>query len=54
MLKDPRDELVLELAANAKADVIISYNERDFIGAERFGIKVLNSKAFLEAIGVLP
>lgn len=53
MLKDPRDELVLELAANAKADYIISYNERDFLGAERFGIKVLNSKAFLEYLGVL-
>jgi putative PIN family toxin of toxin-antitoxin system len=53
MLKDPRDELVLELAANAQADFIISYNERDFVGAERFGIKVLNSKAFLEYLGVL-
>lgn len=54
MLKDPRDELVLELAANAQADVIISYNARDFLEAERFGIKVLGSKAYLEAIGVLP
>src|SRR5688572_10564122 len=54
MLKDPRDELVLELAANAKAEFIISYNERDFQGAERFGIKVLGSKAFLEFLGVLP
>jgi putative PIN family toxin of toxin-antitoxin system len=54
LLKDPRDELVLELAANARADAIISYNERDFLGAERFGIKVIGSKAFLEMIGALP
>lgn len=40
-LRDPGDELVLEAAANGRADAIVTFNERDF-GAvpARFGVGV--------------
>jgi predicted nucleic acid-binding protein len=41
-LRDPGDELVLEAAVNGRADVIATFNRRDFRpGAERFGVDVL-------------
>ena len=40
-LRDPADEMVLEAAANARVDALVTYNLRDFLPAERFGISVL-------------
>ncbi len=40
-LRDPADEMVLEAAANARVDVLVAYNLRDFGPAKRFGIRVL-------------
>jgi putative PIN family toxin of toxin-antitoxin system len=41
-LKDPSDEMVLEAAVNGRADMIVSFNRRDFVVApQRFGLKVL-------------
>ena len=51
VLKNPNDELVLELAVAAKADYIITYNVKDFFGIEKFGIKTLTPKEFLQLIG---
>lgn len=39
-LKDPTDEMVLEAAINGRADALLTFNERDFVGAKRFGIEV--------------
>lgn len=39
-LRDPADEMVLEAAANARADALVTYNLRDFAPAIRFGIPV--------------
>jgi putative PIN family toxin of toxin-antitoxin system len=41
-LKDPADEMVLEAAVNARADAIVTYNEKDFRPSLRFGVAVLN------------
>jgi len=41
-LRDPADEMVLEVAVNAQADAIVTYNLRDFKPAARFGVLVLN------------
>ena len=41
-LRDPGDELVLEVAANGQAQAIVTFNRRDFeSAARRFGIEVL-------------
>jgi len=53
-LKDPKDDMVLELAVTANCDFIVTYNEKDFRGAERFGLRVVTPKEFLEEIGELP
>jgi putative PIN family toxin of toxin-antitoxin system len=52
-LTDPRDEMVLELAVNARCQYILTYNERDFRGAERFSVTPINPKTYLEQLGVL-
>ena len=54
VLKDPKDDHVLELAVEASAQFIVTYNLRDFAGAEEFGIRVVTPKEFLKVIGELP
>ena len=36
ILRDPDDELVLETAVNGRADLLLTFNQRDFAGAEQF------------------
>jgi putative PIN family toxin of toxin-antitoxin system len=52
-LKDPSDDMVLELAVTASCPYIITYNVNDFKGIEKFGIKAVTPKAFLEMVGEL-
>ena len=53
-LRDSNDDMVLEVAVNAKAGAIITFNPKDFVGVkEKFGIEILSPKDFLEKIGVL-
>lgn len=49
-LKDPKDDHILELAVASKTNLIITYNIKDFNGAENFGVKVIPTKQFLEEI----
>ncbi len=51
-LKDPNDDMVLEAAVAAGCTHIVTFNVKDFIGAERFGVKVVTPQAFLAEIGV--
>lgn len=51
-LRDPRDELVLELAVAAGCRHIITFNQRDFAGSERHGVQVLTPAKFLQSFGV--
>lgn len=53
-LKDPKDDMVLELAVSAGCDFIVTYNQRDFEGVEQFGIGAITPKEFLLKIGELP
>ena len=48
-LQDPGDDHVLELAVAAGA-MIVTYNRRDFAGAERFGIDVVSPAGFLDTL----
>jgi len=52
-LKDPKDDLVLEVAVESGSQFIISYNQRDFAGIEKFGIEVISPKTLLERLGLL-
>ena len=53
LLPDPKDDMLLELAVAARCQSIITYNVRDFVGAEKFGISVLEPGPFLSGVGVL-
>jgi putative PIN family toxin of toxin-antitoxin system len=53
LLTDPTDEMLLELAVKARCQYIVTYNTRNFRGAEQFGIAVVTPKAFLEILEVL-
>jgi putative PIN family toxin of toxin-antitoxin system len=53
-LKDPNDDMVLELAVSGKVEAIVTYNRGDFKGAERFGIRIISPRDFLKQIGELP
>jgi len=46
-LPDPADDHVLELAVAGQCDAIVTYNQRDFRGAERFGIDIVSPPEFL-------
>ena len=41
VLRDPDDELVLETAINGVADLLLTFNLRDFEGADRFAVEVM-------------
>jgi predicted nucleic acid-binding protein len=49
-LRDPGDDLVLELAVAARCAAIVTHNVRDFGGAERFGVGVLRPGRFLQQL----
>lgn len=52
-LPDPKDDMVLELAVTAGCDSVVTYNTRDFVGIDKFGIRVIKPAEFLKEIGVL-
>ncbi|MBF0396296.1 MAG: putative toxin-antitoxin system toxin component, PIN family [Desulfobacterales bacterium] len=53
-LNDPKDDMILELAVSARCNIIVTYNKKDFNGAEKFGIRILTAKEFLQEIGEIP
>jgi putative PIN family toxin of toxin-antitoxin system len=46
-LVDPKDDLVLELAVAAGCGCIVTHNQRDFAGAEKFGVRIYRPGEFL-------
>jgi len=53
VLRDSRDDHVLELATEAGCAVVVTHNVRDFAGSERFGVSAITPSAFLRSIGGL-
>jgi putative PIN family toxin of toxin-antitoxin system len=48
LLRDPNDDMVVEVAVASQASAIITHNVRDFVAADRFGIRILAPGAFLK------
>lgn len=53
-LRDPGDDMVLELAVAAGCGFIVTFNTRDFAGSEQFGALAVTPRQFLAVIGALP
>lgn len=51
--RDPKDDMVLEVAVAGRCDGIVTYNRKDFAEAESFGVELLTPKEFLAKIGEL-
>lgn len=47
VLKDPGDDMVLELAVEAGVDFIVTHNLRDFAESREFGIDAISPRDFL-------
>jgi len=52
-LKDPNDDLVLEVAVESKSQYIITFNKRDFKGCNKFGIEVVTPQEFFKVRGLV-
>lgn len=52
-LSDPRDDMILELAVAAECEAIVTYNKKDFLGVEAFGINLLTPADLLRHLGVV-
>ena len=53
VLRDPADDMVLELAVASASQYIVTFNIRDFVGSERFGVEAVAPREFLFRIGEL-
>ena len=51
--RDPKDDMVLEVAVASQCDCIVTYNKKDFAEAESFGLELLTPREFLVKIGEL-
>ena len=54
LLRDPKDDMVLEVAVAGRCDRIVTYNIGDFGGAQQFGVGIVRPFDFLRDIGILP
>ncbi len=53
LLRDPEDDMVLEAAVNGRADLLVTFNQRDFTAAARsFGLPVVLPRDALRRLGV--
>lgn len=42
--------MVLELAVEARCECIVTFNTRDFVGVEKFGLRAITPGEFLREI----
>ena len=50
-LRDPNDDMVLEVAVEAGCTHLITFNLRDFAGIEQFGLRAITPAQFLTLLG---
>jgi putative PIN family toxin of toxin-antitoxin system len=51
ILRDPKDDFILELAVESSCDYIVTFNVKDFTEAHKFGIEAVKPNEFLRIIG---
>ena len=51
LLRDPKDDMVAEVAVAGGAEAVVTHNRKDFGGLERFGLRVVSPQEFLRMIG---
>lgn len=49
-LKDPKDDMVLELAVESNSDFIVTHNIKDFSKISKFGLEAIRPGAFLRKL----
>ncbi len=49
-LPDAKDDLVLELAVAAQVSTIVTHNQKDKVGIDKFGVEAITPKMLLERI----
>jgi putative PIN family toxin of toxin-antitoxin system len=52
-LKDPKDDMVLEVAVESESEFIVTHNLRDFAEIGQFGLEAITPNQLLERIGEL-
>ena len=52
VLRDPKDDFILEAAVHAQCDSIVTFNVRDFSEAKHFGVRVHTPQHFLKFLKV--
>ena len=50
-LKDPKDDMILEIAVASQADYIVTFNLRDFSNIDLFGVEAITPQQLLQKIG---
>jgi putative PIN family toxin of toxin-antitoxin system len=53
-LTDQKDDMVLEAAVSGQCRYVVTFNIKDFAGADRFAVEPIRPKDFLVRIGELP
>ncbi len=53
ILKDQKDDLVLELAVKSQSKYIVTFNKKDFKESEKFGIIAVTPYEFMKERGLL-
>ena len=47
-IRDSKDDHLIELAWHAQSEYIVTYNIKDFVGSEKFGIRAIQPREFLQ------
>ena len=50
-LKDPKDDMILEIAVASQAEYIVTFNLRDFSNIAPFGVNAITPQQLLQKIG---
>ncbi len=50
-LRDPGDDMVLEVAVESESEYVVTHNIRDFEEASNFGVEIVTPQEFLRVIG---